>query len=271
MTATPKAQLPRARATERPRSWPAPAPKARALPRRQTRQGLTLIEIMVVVVIIAIGASAASMGLGSLSRANLKSASVRLMALSRYAYHRALTNGTTVRLTLDFDKDTFEVTEGHGRVRLSRSDSMLRSEGARNEEGDPGAAVDPWEAARARIAGPEEEQPVQLSPFSPITTDSGKVIGRFAKQALGDGIRIVKLVVAHEAEPRTSGTADMFFFPGGQTQHAVVQIADKNDTIFSVEVHPLTGKATIHTVPYEPEVLMDDPSERHERASELDD
>ena len=236
----------------------------------KSQAGLTLIEIMVVVVIIALGASAASMGLGSLSRANLKSASVRLMALSRYAYHRALTRGTTVRISLDFESNTFEVSEAHGRVSLTRSDSPLRTEAARSEAGDPGAAIDPWEAARARLAEPDA-LPVQLSPFSPITTESGTPISRFKRQPLGDGIRIVKLVVAHEAEPRTTGTADVFFFPGGHTQHAVIQIADKNDTIFSVEIHPLTGKATIHSVPYEPEVLMDDPDERNERASELDD
>ncbi|MDB4985647.1 MAG: ral secretion pathway protein, partial [Myxococcaceae bacterium] len=78
---------------------------------------------MVVVVIIAIGMSAASLGLGSLTKANLQSACVRMSALARYAYHRALTQGTTVRMTLDLERDTFALSEAHGRITLVRSDA----------------------------------------------------------------------------------------------------------------------------------------------------
>jgi type II secretion system protein H len=242
---------------------------------RTRTAGLTLIEIMVVVVIIALGASAASVGLGSITRTNLKSACVRMMALSRYAYHRALTNGTTVRLSLDLGRGTFALSEAHGRITLVRSDAPLRERAREDDdEGrDPGAGMDAWETARARMEKPldnSNELKLPTSPFEAITTPSGKPMERFKTQPVGDNIRIIKVIVAHEADPKTDGATDLFFFPSGLTQHAVIQLADKSDTIFSVEIHPLTGKGTVHDAPFEPEVLMDDPTERNEKASQLE-
>ena len=234
---------------------------------------MTLIEIMVVVVIIAIGASAASIGLGALSKSNLQSACVRLISVCRFAYHRALTQGTTVRISLDLEHDTFEVSEAHGRVTLVRSDAPLRTEAERDRDEpseESGAAVDPWEIARQRIEKPDTLV-LPRSPFSALSTANGKPMTRFLRQPIGDDVRIAKVSIAHEAKPREQGKVDLFFFSSGLTQHAVVQLVDKRDTIYSVEIHPLTGRGTIHNAPYEPEVLMDDPSQRNEDATELED
>jgi hypothetical protein len=198
-----------------------------------------------------------------------------MMALARYAYHRALTNGTTVRLSLDLGRSTFALSEAYGRITLVRSDAPLRERAREDDdEGrDPGAGIDAWEMARARLEKPlgdPNELAPPSSPFEAITTPSGKAMERFKTQPVGDNIRIIKVIVAHEADPKTDGTTDLFFFPSGLTQHAVIQMADKSDTIFSVELHPLTGKGTVHDSPYEPEVLMDDPNERNEKASQLE-
>jgi general secretion pathway protein H len=240
---------------------------------------------MIVVVIIAIGTGAASMGLGSLTKASLQSACVRLGALSRYAYHRALTQGTTVRITFDLEKDTYAVTEAHGRVTLVRSDAVLRTEAERADKREnenksdedksqaseeSGAAVDPWELARQRIEKPDVLTLPQSS-FSQLVSPDGTPLKRFKRQPVGDDIRVHKVIVAHEATPREEGKADLFFFPNGLTQHAVVQLVDRNDTIYSVEIHPLTGRGKIHSAPFEPEVLMDNPEERNEAASQLED
>lgn len=234
---------------------------------------------MVVVVIVAIGASAASLGLGSLTKADLQSACVRMVALSRYAYHRALTQGTTVRVTFDFTQHTVAVSEAHGRVTLVRSDAPLRTEAARASKDDDdedklaeesGAAVDPWELARQKLDRPDILK-LPSSPFAQLTTPGGKPMERFSTQPIGDKIRIAKIQVAHEAKPRTEGKTDLFYFPSGLTQHAVIQLKDRSDIIYSVEIHPLTGAGTIHNTPFEPEVLMDDPNERNESKSQLED
>ena len=225
---------------------------------------------MIVLVIIGLGASAASLGIGSITRTNLKSACVKLMSMSRYAYHRALTNGTTVRITLDFSRNSVAVSEAFGRISLVRSDAPLRTKASRDDDGkDPGAGVDAWALAKARLEKPDELV-FPPSPFEPLRGPSGKVMERLKTQRIGEGIRLHKVIVAHEAEHKTEGVTDLFFFSSGLTQHAVIQLADKNNAIFSVEIHPLTGKGTVHDVPFEPEVLMDDPTERNERASQLE-
>jgi type II secretion system protein H len=261
--------------------------KSRSRVRRHVRPrskaaGMTLIEIMVVVVIVAVAATGVSMGLGALTRTSLRSACVHLSSLARYAYHRALTQGTTVRLQMDMESGNFSLTEAHGRITLVRSDSKLRQEAIHDAEqenrknhqqessADPGAAIDPWEAARLRI-----EKPDQLTfppnPFQALTAPSGKTIERFSNKPIGDDVKFAKVIVATDAEPREEGIAELFFFPSGLTQHAVVQLRDRNNVIYSVEIHPLSGRATVYDIPYEPEVLMDDPTQRDDRATELED
>lgn len=234
---------------------------------------------MVVVVIIAIGSTAASLGLGSITKASLQSACVRMASLTRYAYHRALTQGTTVRITLDLDRDTFSVSEAHGRITLVHSDAPLRTQAARAfkdkngedaQDGESGASVDPWELARQKIEKPDVLT-LPSSPFSQLLSPSGKPLARFSTQPVGDDIRIAKVIVAHEQKPREEGKTDLFFFPSGLTQHSVVQLIDRSDIIYSVEIHPLTGRGKIHNAPYEPEVLLDDPSQKSEDSSELED
>ena len=75
------------------------APRSRGLAAKARRQaGITLIELMMVIVIIGLAASGLTFSLGALSRASLKSAAGRLAAASRYAYNRAVVQGTTDRM-----------------------------------------------------------------------------------------------------------------------------------------------------------------------------
>ncbi|MGD8316219.1 MAG: hypothetical protein PVH76_00655, partial [Myxococcales bacterium] len=53
----------------------------------------------------------------------------------------------------------------------------------------------------------------------------------------------------------------IYFVPGGFTEHAVVQLGDSSDTIYSVEIHSLTGDAQIHNFAYEPLDDLDDEGE----------
>ena len=53
----------------------------------------------------------------------------------------------------------------------------------------------------------------------------------------------------------------MYFFPGGVTEQAVIQLSDSSDTVYSVEIRPLTGHARIHNFAYEPVDDLDDTGE----------
>jgi general secretion pathway protein H len=124
------------------------------------------------------------------------------------------------------------------------------------EEGDDGTVVDPWAAARERL-----EKTIQptfgASPFSPIAGSDGSPLRRYQTQPVGGGVSIVRLVTPHEPDPREEGRGAIYFFPGGQSEHAVVQLGDGGDDVYSVEIRPLTGRAIIHNFAFEPEPIRD--------------
>jgi len=216
---------------------------------------MTLIEIMIVIVILALATGGITMALGALTRTKLRSGCVKLMAASRYAYNRAISQGNTVRIRLDVNEGTMALEEAHGLITLSRMDDPRR-EGANEEEGQDGAGVDPWAAAEARLQ--ETFQPTfGASPFAPITGRGGETLTRYQTQPIGSNVRVLRMFLPHEPEPREDGMGSIYFFPGGQTEHAVVQLTDGSDTVYAVELHPLTGRAKLHDWAFEPEDVRD--------------
>jgi general secretion pathway protein H len=216
---------------------------------------MTLIEVMIVIVIISLAAGGITMALGALTRTKLRSSCVKIMAASRYAYNRAVSQGNTVRIRIDLSDATMSLEEAHGRVTLSRVDDPRR-EGANEAAGEDGAAVAPWAAAEARLS--ETFQPsFGASPFGPITGRGGETLRKYQSQPIGGGVRVLRMFLPHEPDPRAEGVGAIYFFPGGQTEHAVVQLTDASDTVYSVEIHPLTGRARLHDWAFEPEDLRD--------------
>ncbi|MDH3199975.1 MAG: prepilin-type N-terminal cleavage/methylation domain-containing protein [Myxococcales bacterium] len=218
----------------------------------QPRGGFTLIEVIMVIAIIAVVVSGASFGVGALTRTRLRSASFRVMSAAQYAYSRSVTHGTTTRLQFDFEKNTMAVEETEAPVTIANHEQL---------ESDTGGAVDPWELARLRIEKPLDREPPPISEFSPITTLEGEPIKRYQPQPIGDGIAIHALVTPRDSQPRTEGEGGVYFFPGGVTEHTVVQLKDGSDTVYSVEIHPLTGNARIYPYAYEPLSDLDDEGE----------
>lgn len=234
---------------------------SRVRPPAQQRnlEGMTLIEVTIVVLIIALAGSGLSLSLGALTRTTLKSAAGKLASAARYAYNRAIINGTTVRIVFDVPGGSFSVEEASGRVTLARADDERRAASG-DDEGNETVAADPWEAAKARIANAQEPN-LGGSPFHPLKGTDGSALKRYAEVPLGRRIQIVRLIVPHHPHPVDDGKGAVHFFPGGLTEHAVIQLSDGRDDVYSVEIHPLTGRAKIHDGAYEPEVLLGDPDD----------
>lgn len=226
---------------------------------------MTLIEIVIVVVIIALGASGLSFSMGALTKAALRGGAGKLSSAMRYAYNRAILKGSTVRVSFDVPGNTFSIEEASGAVTLTRADDERREA---TDEGAPAvAAADPWTAAQTRIS--EALKPsLGASPFSALSDNDGKPISRYTNVPLGRRVQIVKLLVPHEPTPLEQGQGAVHFFAGGMTEHAVIHLSDGGDTVYSIEVHPLTGRSRIRAEAYEPRDFLDDPEESD--TSELD-
>ncbi len=217
----------------------------------RTNGGFTLIEVILVVAIIAVVITGATFGLGAISRSRLRSAAYRVMSAAQFAYNRSLTQGTTTRLLFDFEKNTMAVEETETPVTLATNEQLEAAEGQ---------AVDPWDLARSRLEQPLT--PVEpTSPFQPITNQNGKVLEEYSAKPLADGVSLHALITPHETETRTDGDGSLYFFPGGLTEHAVIQLSDSSDSVYSIEIHPLTGNARIHNFAYEPLNELEDDGE----------
>ncbi len=222
----------------------------RRVPSR-TNGGFTLIEVILVITIIAVVVTGATFGLGAITRTRLRSSAFKVASAARFAYSRSLTQGTTTRLRFDLEKNTMAVEETDTPVTLATEEQL---------ESNAGEAVDPWDLARSRLEKPLS--PVRpRSPFQPITNRSGKILKRYTAQPVGDAISIHALITPHETDKRTAGEGSVYFFPGGLTEHAVIQLSDSSDTVYSVEIHPLTGNTRIHNFAYEPLDELDDEGE----------
>ncbi len=246
-----------------------PSASARAKRDARAEQGMTLVEIMIVIVILALVASGMTLGLGAITRARLRSACMKIVSASNFGYARAISHGSTVRVVLDFAEAKISIEEAHGNVNLARADDERRHTAEEASGGDEQAAVDPWEAARERLQTALHPT-LGASPFAVISDAEGKPIARYEPQSLGDGIRIVRFYAPQEAEPRTSGKGAMYFFPGGLAQRVVVQLSDSSDRVYSVSIHPLTGRARVHAEAFQPRDIRDDASDS-ERSDVEDD
>lgn len=221
---------------------------------RNRQRGMTLIELLVVIVLIAILSASSGMALGAIGRTRLRSACSMLVTWSGSAYHHAIAKGMTVRLVLDFKTNKMSVQQARAGIVLAKRDAA-----AQRDEPEGEAAIDPWERARRRLQTKSYEKPsAPLSPWEPLQSSDGKVWRRFQQRSLGQGIRILKVWVPHETAVQTSGQAALHFFPGGMGEHAVVQLADASDHVFSVEIQSLTGRGKVYDYAYEPDDLEDE-------------
>ncbi len=89
---------------------------------RKSQRGYTIIELVVVILIIAASVTAVSLGFTSSGRSDLGSSCRDLGIAVRYAYSHAVTNGTTVRIGMDFENRTIQLQQTEGRVVLNPED-----------------------------------------------------------------------------------------------------------------------------------------------------
>ncbi len=223
-------------------------------PRRQNQrsEAMTLIEILIVIAIIGVAVAGVTLGVNSLGRNKIRRAAVRIASGARFAFHRAVTQGSTVRMAFDLEAGTLGFEEGHGQIVLARD---VESE---DEDLDEDlSTVDPWAAAQARL-----DQTIVVnsgrSAFAPITRDDNHPDPRYRSRGL-DGVLITRLITPHETEPRESGKGYVHFWSHGEGENAIIQVeTNDGDYVYTVEINGLTGASRIFPYAYEPDELEDE-------------
>lgn len=275
--------------------------------KRQT-PGFSLIEVMIVVIIIAMIMGGVGLSIGATDRVKLRSSSWLVMSAVRFAYSRAVTQGTTTRLVLDFGSKTLRIEETRGRLVLTRTDET--GEGLKREDeeeriaeeeekkdafldlsggaglsgtssgssllgggmgalgmfglgGDDGSGdlfpgFDEMAMDESFMSNLKQQFNANVTGYKPPTFKPLRGKRGKSRNLEGDSSQFLRVFTPHDPDPREEGRAYIYFFPNGTAEHAFIQLSDGDERIYTIEVHPLTGKSRFYNEEVEPEEELDD-------------
>jgi general secretion pathway protein H len=211
----------------------------RLLGPKASQRGLTLIEVVIAVALIAILSGSLLFGRNMLVGSRVKSAATLIVSAVRYGLTRANSTGRPARLVIDFDKKQLTIEE-------ASTSLMLREKGGDQTGGaDPATAAETKARAEAEriIDGPHASR----AKFGKLAGVHGSIEELANGRALGDGVEIVTVRTEHDDEVVREGRAYIYFWPGGTTERAIVQLkkAGDKEAALTVVVSPLTGRAKI--------------------------
>jgi general secretion pathway protein H len=217
-----------------------------------SQRGVTLVEILVVLVLVALIGAAAVMGAGSIGSSRLRAAAATVVAYSRVAVTRTNATGRPVRIVFDLEKGQIWLEESATSRGLRASANPSKQAGTASSD-DEYQGPDAERARAAKAAGDVEAERFiegkgkQRSNFQPIRglEIAGASVGE--QRDLGKSIEYHQVQTEHDVEPHTEGRAYLYFWPGGETEWASVQLrrSGEKSAGLTVLVSPLTGRARI--------------------------
>jgi len=239
-------------------------PKPQALNARPGQRGMTLVELLITLAIMTLVTGTAVVGLGTLRRARLRQSAVLISSAVHTAYGYATAIGKPVRLVFDFENRMVILEEGSGQLSVDKKEKT----------GGAAAATDiekkAEEEAEAIVKGPRAPKPsftaTKAYGFDPGGGKPGK--------DLADGVRFWSVDTSHQEAAIEEDRAYLYFWPGGQTERAAIQIvlgnpaeADPEKDVMTIVVSPLTGKTKLEKGRVEMPRPRDDSEESDARDS----
>jgi general secretion pathway protein H len=203
------------------------------------QRGLTLIEVVIAIALISLLTGSLLFGKNMLVGSRVKSAATLIVSSVRFGLARANSTGRPTRLVIDFDKKQLSIEE-------AASSLMLREKGEDQTGGAEAATVAETKArveAERIVEGPHAPR----ARFSKLAGVKGAIEELANGRPLGDGVEVVRVRTEHDEEVLTEGRAYIYFWPGGTTERAIVQLKKAGDkqTALTVVLSPLTGRAKI--------------------------
>jgi len=206
---------------------------------RARTRGMTLIEVLVVLVLIALLTSAIVVGTGGVSSARLKGAASLVVSLSKVAITRANATGRPVRIVFDLERNRIALEEAIGSRLLRAKERESSGAGAK-------AATEAEKKAEAEAEGFLQGGRVARPSFVPTKRVELGGDNMGAGRQFDSGIVYKQVQTEHDEKPRTEGRAYLYFWPGGSTEWASIQLQVKGKkSTLTVLVSPLTGRSQI--------------------------
>ncbi|MFO0592539.1 MAG: prepilin-type N-terminal cleavage/methylation domain-containing protein [Polyangiaceae bacterium] len=203
---------------------------------------MTLVEVLISLAIIGMIAGIGILGVGAQKSARMRGSAVLIAGAVRTAYAHASGVSKPLRLVFDMKDNQIILEESSSELAITKGD---RTGGAAAANDAERLAI---EEADSILKGPRPPrpsfQPTKAFGFKPDKGKTGK--------DLGSGIRFVQIETGHDPQPALAGRTYLYFWPGGQTERAAIQLTyapkdiepdEKNS--MTVLVSPLTGKTEI--------------------------
>ena len=222
-------------------------------------RGFSLVEILVVIALMAGLSVMVVSGSGMLTGTRMRAAGMLVMSSVRMGVTRANSIGKPVRLVFDLDSGRLMLEESRGRMlRVKDAKEGAKAGAEAATEMEQKAA----EYARDIVQGPR----APTATFSPVASYGADADDPGLGRELGKDIRFVQVQTEHDTEPRTEGRAYLYFWPGGGTERAAIQITRSGDQAgLTILVSALTGRATLARGRVELEEGRQDGNDNEER------
>ncbi len=199
-------------------------------PPKTKERGFTLIEVMIVVIIIGL-----MLGLGASilfpgNEAKLRDVSAKLAGTVKFLYNEAAVKNKYYRIVFDLDAQTWSIESSTEPFLVK----MIEEAPKKTDAKDAPAA----------------------SPSANFTAEEGFMV---EASKLPSGTKFKDIQVMHLKGPQEHGKVEVYFFPSGYVEPTVINLSDEDDqTFYSLQINPLTGKTLVRSEYYEakPEELV---------------
>jgi general secretion pathway protein H len=206
---------------------------------------MTLIEIIITVAIIALIVGITVGYLGDWTDSKLSDTSSQLAGTIKYVYNEAAIKNQYYRLLIDMNDQSFAVEASSEPFKISATEEGTAPP-PESESASPTPAPTTPEGGGGGGADGEAKAPPVGGTFSAVSSYLLKPI------KLPEGIKIKDVYVDHMGKKLEGGKTAVYFFPNGWVEKAVINLADdKDESFYSLETFPLSGKTKIRTEYFE--------------------
>jgi general secretion pathway protein H len=221
-----------------------------------------LIEVMVAMMVVALIATIGVKGFRTVTKGSLREGSSHMAGAIRFLFDRASITGKYHRLVIDLNEGRYWAEVSDDRF---YAPNQAESEPDRRKREEKEDAVEDEERKRQEkqrllygSSSSSSSSGSSSSSFDMSKMEVGEFRPRRARFAafketalkpvtLKKEVRIKSVYTPRMTDPVTAGRVYLYFYPLGQTEPAVITLTDKaGESVFSLVVHPITGKVRIY-------------------------